>query len=68
MELTTEQRTQAVIDFNKMLDSLPNVLPYLSENDKQLLPVVREMTDAERKKVVQNIRNKRQELDMDRVH
>lgn len=35
MEQTVEQRTQAVIDFNKMLDSLPNVLPHLTDEQKQ---------------------------------
>lgn len=44
--------------------SIEDVIKQL-ENEKQLLSVVQEMTDAERKKVVQNIRNKRQELGMD---
>lgn len=36
-ELTVEQRTQAVIDFNKMLEQLPAVLPLLSEEQKEAL-------------------------------
>lgn len=35
MEETIEQRTQAVIDFNKMMDSMPSVLPLLTEQQKQ---------------------------------
>lgn len=35
MEQSLEQRTQAVIDFNKMLEQLPAVLPQLTEEQKQ---------------------------------
>ena len=35
--MTVEQRTQAVIDFNKMLDSLPNVVPNLTQEQKEQL-------------------------------
>lgn len=36
-ELTVEQRTQAVIDFNKFMDSIPAQLPHLTEAQKQEL-------------------------------
>ena len=36
-ELTVEQRTQAVIDFNKFMDSIPAMLPHLTEEQKQQL-------------------------------
>lgn len=36
-EKTTEQRTQAVIDFNKMLEQLPDVLPHLTQEQKEIL-------------------------------
>lgn len=37
MEQSIEQRTQAVIDFNRMLDQLPMVMPQLTEEQKQEL-------------------------------
>lgn len=36
-EITIEQRTQAIIDFNKWLDSLPATLPQLTDEQKQEL-------------------------------
>lgn len=35
--LTVEQRTQAVIDFNKWLDALPAILPSLTQEQKEQL-------------------------------
>lgn len=36
-ELTVEQRTQAVIDFNKFMDSIPAMLPHLTQEQKETL-------------------------------
>lgn len=36
-ELTVEQRTQAVIDFNKFMDTIPAVLPSLTQEQKEEL-------------------------------
>lgn len=35
MEQSVEQRTQAVIDFNKMLEQLPDVLPHLTQEQRE---------------------------------
>ena len=53
MEQTIEQRTQAVIDLNKCLDALPQVMAQLTPEQKE--------------EIVQQIEQRKQELGLETV-